>query len=35
MPLPFDLDREAYRRCMEARGYPLPPRGAAEKGERS
>jgi len=33
--LPFDIDREAYRRCMEARGYPLPPRGAAEKGERS
>ena len=33
--LPFDIDREAYRRCMEARGYPLPPRGAAEEGDRS
>lgn len=31
--LPFDVDREAYRRCMDARGYPLPPRGT--EGERS
>jgi hypothetical protein len=31
--LPFDIDREAYRRCMEAHGYPLPPRGTV--GERS
>ena len=25
--LPFDIDRDAYRRCMEARGYHLPPSG--------
>ena len=33
--LPFDIDREAYQRCMEAHGYPLTPRGPATEGERS
>jgi len=33
--LPFDIDREAYQRCMEAHGYPLSPRGSAAHGERS
>jgi len=25
--LPFDIDRDAYRRCKEERGYHLPPSG--------
>ncbi len=25
--LPFDIDRDAYRRCMEERGYHLPTSG--------
>jgi len=33
--LPFDIDRDAYQRCMEAHGYPLTPRGGAVAGERS
>ena len=33
--LPFDIDRDAYQRCMEAHGYPLTPRGTAAEGERS
>ena len=33
--LPFDIDRDAYRHCMEAHGYPLTPRGEAVEGERS
>jgi hypothetical protein len=33
--LPFDLDRDAYQRCMEAHGYSLTPRGEAVAGERS
>ncbi len=33
--LPFDIDRDAYQRCMEAHGYPLTPRGPAAEGERS
>ena len=27
--LPFDIDREAYRSCMESHGYPLSPSGRA------
>jgi len=33
--LPFDIDRDAYRLCMEAHGYPLTPRGEPVGGERS
>jgi hypothetical protein len=33
--LPFDIDQEAYRRCMEARGYPVTPRGESMQGKRS
>lgn len=33
--LPFTVDRDAYRRCMDEHGYPLTPRGAAAEGERS
>ena len=33
--LPFDIDREAYRSCMESHGYPPRSRGAAAEGERS
>ena len=33
--LPFDIDREAYLRCMDAHGYPLTPRGEPTEGERS
>ena len=33
--LPFDIDREAFQRCMEARGYRLPLRGPGGQGERS
>jgi hypothetical protein len=25
--LPYDIDRDAYRRCIEERGYHLPPSG--------
>jgi hypothetical protein len=25
--LPFDIDRDAYRRCVEEHGYRLPPSG--------
>ncbi len=31
LQLPFDIDREAYRRCMEARGHRLP----GGQGDRS
>jgi hypothetical protein len=33
--LPFEIDREAYQRCMEARGDRLPLRGPGGQGERS
>ena len=33
--LPFDIDQEAYRRCMEPRGYPVTPRGESMQGKRS
>ena len=33
--LPFAVDRDAYRRCMDEHGYPLTPRGVAAEGERS
>ena len=33
--LPFDIDREAYRSCMESHGYPPRSRGAAAEGDRS
>jgi hypothetical protein len=33
--LPFDIDREAYQRCMEARGYRLPLRGPGGQGDPS
>ena len=33
--LPFDIDREAYRSCMESHGYPLRSRGESAEGERS
>jgi hypothetical protein len=33
--LPFEIDQETYRRCMEARGYPVTPRGESMQGKRS
>jgi hypothetical protein len=33
--LPFAVDRDGYRRCMDEHGYPLTPRGSAAEGERS
>lgn len=33
--VPFAVDRDAYRRCMDEHGYPLTPRGSAAEGERS
>ena len=33
--LPFDIDRDAYRRCMDEHGYPLTTGGSAAEGERS
>jgi hypothetical protein len=33
--LPFAVDRDAYRRCMETHGYPRTPRGSAAEGEPS
>jgi hypothetical protein len=35
LQLPFDIDREAYRRCMEARGHRLPLQGPGGQGDRS
>lgn len=32
--LPFDIDQETYRRCMEARGYPVSPRGESTQSKR-
>jgi hypothetical protein len=33
--LPFNIDQETYRRCMEARGYPVTPRHESMQGKRS
>lgn len=33
--LPFAVDRDAYRRCMDEHGYPLATGGSAVEGERS